>query len=120
MNAWYFFVGSTLLQFGPFFIVWAALFGGLLSDAFVLEYLLESIIVPSLVPVFLLTNALWIYVIISGRGNDDYGFSLVEPIIIEIFYFFYSFSTAWMILCDYKKAILYYDPDEKLAYQEYL
>ena len=119
MKTWYFFCGSTFLQFGPYFIVWALLFGGLLSNPFPLKYLLKDIIVPTLIPIFVLTEGLWFYIISSERGNDDAGFKLVEPIIVALFYGFYAFPTAWMIMCDYEKAILYYDQTEKDAYKEY-
>ena len=74
---------------------------------------------PTLIPIFVLTEGLWFYIISSERGNDDAGFKLVEPIIVALFYGFYAFPTAWMIMCDYEKAILYYDQTEKDAYKIY-
>jgi len=48
--------------------------------------------------------------------DEDLSYSLIEPVIVLIFYAFGAFGVAWMILCDYWKGIAYYDPRLEAEY----
>ena len=66
---------------------------------------------------FLANELAWLIIIWNGRGREDEGFSLIEPILAALFYGIIGLSTILALRCDYWKAIAYYDPVVK---QEYL
>ena len=63
-----------------------------------------------------MNEGLWLYEIYHDRDGDDIGFKLVEPILAAIFYPFIALPTIGAIKCDYRKALLYYDKDERINY----
>ena len=100
MYAWFWFCGSHTLLFIPFVLVWLQMSqdGGPLEFY---KYWLADIIVGSVVWIFTATELAWIGDIIYEWNEEDFAYSLIEPIIIAFFYPFLAFPTAYMIKCDY-------------------
>ena len=63
-----------------------------------------------------MNEGLWLYEIYYDKDREDIGFKLVEPILAAIFYPFIALPTIGAIKCDYRKALLYYDKDERIKY----
>ena len=67
-------------------------------------------------PMFLANELAWLAIIYTGRGREDEGFSLIEPILAALFYGIIGLSTILALRCDYWKAVAYYDPEVKAEY----
>lgn len=116
MYAWFWFCGSHALLFIPFVVAWLQMSqdGGPLSFY---SYWLSEIIIGFIVWIFILTELAFIGdILYEGSDAEDFSYSLIEPIIIAFFYPFLAFPTAYMINCDYQKAIDYYNPALKKKY----
>ena len=113
LYSWYFFVGSHFLLFTPIVTVW-----GLIDNvdpkptqaAFYKYWMLEMIMVFA-VPMFIITEALFIAAIIVDKDDEDASFSLLSPIIVALFYGFASLFTGLSLYADAKSAVLFYDDD---------
>ena len=105
-----------LFLYAPLLFLWIGLSGQTPDpetgyNAFWYTYWI-NFVHSALIPVFITLQSAWIIVIIIERDNEDESFSLIEPILAAIFYFFIGFSTLGAIYCDWWKAVAYYDKDE--------
>ena len=98
LGAWGWFSITHMLWFLPYVIGWV-LTGPLLDDPAFIEYWLYEIIVPTLVPLYFITESLFIYAIFTEKEDSSY--KILEPLIAALFYAFTAISTAYMIVCDY-------------------
>lgn len=68
LGAWGWFAITHMLWFLPYLIGWI-LTGPVLDDSAFLEFWLESIIVPTLVPLFTITESFFIYALFTGEED---------------------------------------------------
>ena len=62
---------------------------------------------------------MWIFEVWFAQGKEDEAYTLLVPIMIVIFYPLIALGTIYMFICDWWKAIKYYDPEVIQAFLEY-
>ena len=71
-------------------------------------------------PASIVIFGMFIATIIVDRDDEDKGFSLLSPIITTLFFFAYGTFTALYVFIKADDAILFYDTDVRLEYNEYI
>ena len=105
--------------FIPFWFSWFLLATKQTTNYSLYATLLGSVIVPVIKPLFIVTELSWIALLINDREQPVLAYNRVEVFLAILFYGFYAVFIAGSIEADWRKAILYYDPEVRAEYERY-
>ena len=122
MWSWHVLVAVSVVLFTPQVSAWLAIDSDLPQPGAVsfYEYWMENWILNSIVPLSVIIIGMFVSAIIVDWDDEDKSFSLLSPVITSIFYLGYGLFTALYLFAKADEAILYYNRDVRLKYQEYL
>ena len=116
---WYIFTGSHIAMFMPVVSYWSLLQTGATESTGFFELWLGKIVAPWVTELMVGVELMWIFEVWFAQGKEDEAYTLLVPIMIVIFYPLIALGTIYMFICDWWKAIKYYDPEVIQAFLEY-
>ena len=98
-------------MFMPIVTYWSLLETGATTDTGFFELWLGTIAAPWVTEMMVGIELLWAFEVWFARTDEDEAYTRLVPIMIVIFYPLIALPTIYMLICDWWKAVKYYDPE---------